>query len=242
MTAQPAHLDPVSKNRLHDEIVRQFQRKIVRGEFAVGQKLPPERELAASLAVNRATLREALKKLEVLGLLQILHGDGIYVKDFRASGNLELFKALVYLDSVINADILRNMLDIRKLITPEMAARAAHNRSEADLARLAHIVEGEDPADILERDLAVHNGIALSGGNLCYLFIHNFFSGIIRDFGHLYFADPANVERSRRFHRDILEAIQKKDAKRAHRVMHDVLDYSEKSIYAQYDARYNTHS
>lgn len=238
MNHQTTHLDPVSKNRLHDEIVRQFERKIVLGEFTVGQKLAPERELATTLAVNRATLREALKKLEVLGLVEILHGDGIYVKDFRTSGNLELFKALVYMDSVINLDILKNMLDIRRMITPEMAGLAAERRTNGDLERLAGIVENEEPAGILERDLAVHNAIALASGNLLYLFIHNFFNGIIHDFGHLYFADPANVERSRRFHRDILDAIRGRDGARARTVMAGVLDYTEKSIYARYDARY----
>ncbi|RPI96896.1 MAG: FadR family transcriptional regulator, partial [Spirochaetales bacterium] len=100
MTLAAKKLDPVTRSRLHEEIVSQMIGRIVAGRFRPGERLSAEREIAANLHVNRATLREALKKLEVMGLVEIRHGDGIYVKNYLESGNLELFKEIVYLDEV----------------------------------------------------------------------------------------------------------------------------------------------
>ena len=68
-----------------DEIVEQLRSLILTGQYRPGAKLPPERELARTLGVNRASLREALKKLEHLGLVRIRQGDGTRVENFMPS-------------------------------------------------------------------------------------------------------------------------------------------------------------
>ena len=70
-------LKPVERPRVAEEIVEQIRSLILTGQYAPGDKLPPERELARQLGVNRASLREALKKLEHLGLVKIRQGDVI---------------------------------------------------------------------------------------------------------------------------------------------------------------------
>lgn len=228
-------LDPVKKSRLHEEIVGQLQRKIINGELSPGHKLMTERTLAELLNVNRATVREALKKLEFLELVEINHGDGVYVKNFKDSGNLELMKEIVYMDSMINIDILKNLLDVRKIISPEMAAIAAVNRTSDHLQQIQEAIHNTDNMSVLERDYLIHRIIAKASGNLFFLFILNFFQRIFRDYGYLYFDRLENAARSEIFHVEIYDAILEKDSDKARMVMNDVLVYTEEQIYEAYE-------
>ncbi len=220
-------LNPVNRSRLHEEIVSQIEKKILDGALPAGEKLPTERELAVTLGVNRATVREALKKLEMLGLVEINHGDGIYVKDFLESGNLEVLKALIYREGGMDAAMMKNILDIRKILAPEMAALAAVNRGEIHLAELRDVVERGDEIPVLEADLTVHHVIARAGGNFLIIFILNFFNQLFRDYGFLYFDDLKNAARSRKFHRDIYMSLCAGDAEKSRKIMRDVLQYAE---------------
>ncbi len=219
-------LNPVSRSRLHEDIVSQIQNKIITGELKAGEKLPAERELAMELNVNRATLREALKKLEVQGLVDIRHGDGVYVKDFLESESLEVLKAMMYREEGADPEIIDSLLSARSALLPEVAAMAAIKRDEQHVRKLKEIVEAKSNMPVLEADLAVHHTIARASGNYLVIFILNFFNKLFREYGKFYFSAPENENRSRKFHRDICEAIAKRDAHKARRIMKDVLEYA----------------
>ncbi len=204
----------------------QIREKILSGELPAGEKLPTERDLALSLGVNRATVREALKKLEMLGLVSINHGDGIYVKDYLESGNLDVLKSLIYREGGMDPEMIKSILDIRNILGPEMAALAAKNRSAEDIAKLKLIIEQGDAMPVLEADLEVHHAIARAAGNFLNVFILNFFNQLFRDYGPLYFDDPENSARSRKFHREIVNAISSGSEKNARRIMREVLEYA----------------
>ncbi len=220
-------LNPVSRSRLHEEIVSQIQDKILRGDLPAGEKLPTERELALSLGVNRATVREALKKLEMLGLVEINHGDGIYVKNYQESGNLEVLRALIYREGGIDPHMLKSILNIRTILAPEMAALAAVNRGGDQLGFLAEVIGAGEDIPVQEADLRVHHIIARVSGNFLYVFLLNFFNRLFMEYGYLYFEDKKNAARSRKFHREIYNAVKKGDAGGAKKIMRDVLLYAE---------------
>jgi GntR family transcriptional repressor for pyruvate dehydrogenase complex len=88
---------------------------------------------------------------------------------------------------------------------------------------------------MLEKDIKVHQIIARSTHNLLCTIILNFFNQIFRDYGHLYFDDERNVERSREFHKEIYEAIKNQKPEDARRVMKDVLLYAEEAVKASLD-------
>jgi len=228
-------LDPVKRSRLHEEIVGQLQRKIIKGDLPPGHKLMTERALAERLNVNRATVREALKKLEFLELVDINHGDGVYVKNYHDSGNLELLKDIVYMDRIININILKNLLDVRKILSPEMAAAAALNHTEEHLMELQETIHNADTMSIQDRDYHVNRIIAKASGNLFFLFILNFFHSIIKDYGYLYFDRPENAARSELFHMEIYEAMLAKNPEKASQVVQEVLEYTEQQIYDEYE-------
>lgn len=233
MTKALKSLNPVSRSRLHEDIVGQIQKKIISGELSVGGRLPAERELAATFDVNRSTVREAVKKLEFLGLVEIRHGDGIYVKNYLESGNLELLKTLLYMDEAVDVGILSNLLEMRRLLAPLMAALAAEYCTEAHCEELEAIIENSEMS-MLEKDLKVHHLVARACNNLLYIFILNFFNQAFRDYGYLYFEEEKNVKVSGDFHRNMLSAMKKKDSKKAEKIMNEVMLYSEKRTFQKY--------
>jgi GntR family transcriptional regulator, transcriptional repressor for pyruvate dehydrogenase complex len=220
-------LNPVNKTRLHEEIVVQLKDRIIRGDFAPGSKLPPERELAEQFNVNRTTVREALHKLESTELVEIKHGNGIYVKDFLESGNLELARDLLFPDGQVNIEVLENLLDLRYLLVPEISYSAALNRSEEDLNELERIVFESDEMPIQEKDWRVHNIIARASGNLLFVILLNSFTRLSEGPSRLYFNTEGNRRRSAEFHAEIYDAIKNRDAVRSRQIMADVLKYAE---------------
>lgn len=227
MPRQAIFSKPVNRSRLRDEIVAVIQKRILSGAIAPGAKLPTERELAESFKVNRTTLREALHKLEILDLIDIHHGDGVYVKDYLESGNLDLIKVAMSLDE--HNETLRNALEGRNIVVPAMAYLAAQRRTAADLTDLEHTIFQAD-MNIQDRDLKVHQLIARASQNLLMTILLNFFNQLFRKYGYLYFDNQRNVARSNKFHRAIFEAIKKQKPEEARRIMRDVMLYAEEAV------------
>jgi GntR family transcriptional regulator, transcriptional repressor for pyruvate dehydrogenase complex len=229
MDNNPA-LKPLPRTRLHEGIVAQLTNNILSGQFRAGEKLPPERDLAESLDVNRGTVREALKKLEMLGLVEIRHGDGVYVLNYLETGTLELLPALIRSGGTVNSGILKGLLDLRRIILPEVAYHAALNRTDEDLFDLEHMIFHDDDIDINDRDMAIYRLIARSSKNISFLIVLNFFnnSGLVSEFLTLYFSDAANITRTTRFYHDIFNAISEREPERARLIMHDLLVYAER--------------
>lgn len=220
---------PLTRLRLHEGIVGIIQRQIINGAIKPGSKLPPEREMAETFKVNRATVREALRKLENLDLIEIRHGDGLYVKNYLESGNFDLIKAALSSDS--REDVLYNILETRRYVVPQIAYLAAQRRTEKDLAELKNVICGNN-VKMLERDIRVHQLIARASQNLVCTITLNFFNQIFHDYGHLYFDEEKNIQRSAIFHQEIYEAIRDKKPQEAHRIMLDVLVYAEEAVKA----------
>lgn len=220
---------PVLRSRLHDEIVAVLQNKILSGALSPGEKIPPERELAETFSVNRATVREALRKLEILELLEIRHGDGLYVKNYLDSGNLDIIKAAC--NSANGKAVILDILEARRFIAPQIAVMAAKRRLPEDLEQLKNAVSQTDLIP-LEKDIQIHQIIArLSHNVLCVIGL-NFFNQIFRDYGHLYFQNEQNVQRSRQFYQDIYKAIQNRQPEQAHEIMTNIMVYAEEVIKA----------
>jgi GntR family transcriptional repressor for pyruvate dehydrogenase complex len=134
-------LKPVERQRVADEIVEQLRSLILTGQYRPGAKLPPERELARTLGVNRASLREALKKLEHLGLVRIRQGDGTRVENFMETAGIELVRYLVPYAQSAFPEIIRDALEFRRLVAREVARLAATRRDAADIERLREVAE-----------------------------------------------------------------------------------------------------
>jgi GntR family transcriptional repressor for pyruvate dehydrogenase complex len=216
-------LKPLNKTKLYEEIVEQLKNKIINRDIPPGEKLPAERSLAQMLNVNRSTVREALGRLESMDLVEIRHGEGVYVKDYLESGSLELVKELLFRNNALDMDVFKNLMDLREVLVPEMAYCAALNRTEKDLKNIESIVSDTDEKNMGNRDMRLHNIIARASGNVLYVVLLNAFTSQMDDYYELYFSDPENQNRTLIFHSEIFQAIKHRETDKAKQIMKDVL-------------------
>lgn len=204
---------------------------LFRGAIAPGERLPTERALAETYAVNRATVREALRYLEHLDLIAIRQGDGAYARHFLESRNLETAKAMARVDAGLRREVLTAVLEMRRINSPEVAYAAALKRSGDHVRQLEQLAFPRDAVGMMAQDKDVHRIISRASGNILHVLMTNFCQDFFDDFGHLYFSRKANCRRSARFHRDIFHAIRDQNAGVAREVMRDVLAYAERAVY-----------
>ena len=128
-------------------------RRILQGVYAPHTRLPTEREMAEEFEVSRHVVREALKRLEALGLLRIQHGSGAYAKDPIATGGIEIFDYLLFDDQGrLDAAVLEDFFVFWTHIFREVVRLAALKRSEEDLGDLKRtLAERTEAAGDLER-------------------------------------------------------------------------------------------
>jgi len=151
------------------DVVEDVQRLILDGGLRPGDRLPAEKELAAELGVSRGSLREGVRALVVLGILEARHGDGTYVTDLDAA---TLLAPLAFL-----ADLPGDQAPlhaVRAVLETEAAGLAAMHLTDAHLARAraalddtarALVATRTDPARLAAADLAFHRAIADGSGN-----------------------------------------------------------------------------
>jgi GntR family transcriptional regulator, transcriptional repressor for pyruvate dehydrogenase complex len=124
-------------------VFQDLRRAILKGEFAAGERLPGERELAQKYQTNRNTLREAVRRLEHARLVTVRHGQGVTVADFRKTGSLELLPPFLENSSDL-AEIAHLLEDILpgRLLVLEFATKLASRRADPqDVTRIRDITD-----------------------------------------------------------------------------------------------------
>ena len=162
------------RDSLPDQVFAGLAGKILSGQYAPGERLPTQRELAKELGVNMASVREGIKRLEQLKLVEVRHGDAMRVRDWRESGGLDV---LLYAAEHTGADVLAPLFEARRLLFAEAARLAARRRSDDQALRLLDIVDQlaacEDDAEAQGLDWAFFAGVVEASGNLVFLLITN---------------------------------------------------------------------
>jgi DNA-binding FadR family transcriptional regulator len=214
---------PVGKPRVAEEIVQQLRGLILRGDYAVGDKLPPERKLAEELGVNRASLREAIKSLEHMGLVKTRQGDGTRVLDFMQTAGLELISHLIPGDGTPNLTVLGDVLDFRRWFGRESARMAAERATEEDVKTLESIADkAGDPnvevGELLKLDFEFYVAMTHGAKNAVLRLLINTMRPAVLNYAPFFAqfnAAPATV---RKHHRDLIKAIREKDGEGASKI------------------------
>ncbi len=124
------------------KIADELCRKIANREFKPGDKLPTERELAEQFKTTRHSIREALKRLEALGLVKIRQGSGIVVQDIDLIGGLELFDTLIRDENgVVNLPLLKDILEFRDNMVRQVVRLAAERHTQEELDELRYLFQ-----------------------------------------------------------------------------------------------------
>ena len=166
----PETLTPVVRTTLTADICRKMVSHLLRGVWTEGEKIPAERELCQSLGVGRASLREALKALEIMGMIETKLGDGTYVckrSDF-------LSRPLLWAIASYSEADARELVEARLLIEVEMAGLAAERRTAVDLLRIQEQLDRmerarKSPLEFVAADVDFHLAIGQAANNTILL-------------------------------------------------------------------------
>lgn len=208
-------LTPIKSEKVYKIIMKQIKDIVKSGELKRGDKLPSERELALRLNVSRTSVREAIKALETLGLVESKHGGGNYIKNDFEDILLEPLSIAFMLLGSNNSEIL----ELRKVIEPEVASMAAKNITENEIKELENIIEKlsktTDSKICANLDKEFHYVIAKASKNHLLSTIVFSVSSLIEEYideSKMYEIDREKVIND---HKIILEAIISHDSKKA---------------------------
>lgn len=149
-----------------DEAILKIKEMIVSGDLGPGDRLPPEKELSEALGLSRSSLREAVKALEVIRVLDVRRGDGTYVTSLEPRLLLEAMSFVVDLHD--DASILE-IFAVRRILEPAATAMAAGRLGAEDIAELLAMIAAVDESTsvegLVEHDLEFHRRIVAAAGN-----------------------------------------------------------------------------
>jgi GntR family transcriptional repressor for pyruvate dehydrogenase complex len=231
-------LEPVATEKRVDRVFEQLRSRILTGAIPAGAQLPNERDLADTLGVNRSSVREAVKHLEFLELVEVRHGQGSFVRDLSGSSALQVVEGILRDPAVVTRGLLEQILLFRRHTTVHVVELAARNRSDAQLARARQLLDEEageamDPKRALEIDLRWNQLLGEATGNLMYQLVANLFTKLVARLGPLYYNEERDHRRSMGNHQALLHAIEQRDAEAARRRVEEMLRYSEERILAE---------
>jgi len=201
------------RSRVYEEVAAQIQRLIADGRLRPGDKLPAERELAETFRVSRGSLRDAIRTLELMGMVEARQGEGTVVRDLTPDS------LVVPLSTVLvrKRELVAELLDVRRMIEPGLAGRAARHATPAEVAELEEILRRQEarmrrgePA--VEEDSEFHYAIARAARNRVVLKVLDVLMDLLRESRARSLQVKGRQERSHAGHRRILKAIQRRDA------------------------------
>lgn len=231
-------LQPVAPQRLYRQIAEQLRQFMASGEFALGSRLPAERDLAVQLGVSRSSVREALIALEVEGMIEVLTGSGIYVQRTDAPNK----HTALHADANTPADWgPLEVMSARLVVEAEVAALAATHAQKADLKAIQAGLQQmklEAARDQVPRngDEAFHAAIAQASGNSVLLdTVQRYWlarNGPLFERLGDYFEHPESWQAAIGEHQQVLLAIEAHDVSAARKAMQKHL----KQAYKRYSA------
>lgn len=206
-----------------DVVIHGIREMILAGELRAGDRLPVEKELATRLGVSRGSLREAVRALAILGVVETRQGDGTYVTALDASLLLHPIRFLAELQAPQDAT---HLLGVRRALEPESAARAASRVDDDELERMAEVLaaadralEGEAPHDLAAftaADAEFHRLIAQASGNPALAAL---IEGLVGETLRARLWDAVEqhdaLSRTQAEHHAILDALRRRDPDRA---------------------------
>src|SRR5919204_5632081 len=216
--------ETVRRVRRYEQVAEQIQQLIARGALKPGDRLPAERELATRLGVGRSSIRDAMRTLEVMGVVEPRQGHGTVVRDLSTDS------LVVPLASVLTRkrEMVAELLDVRRIIEPALAARAARHARDDEIAELEEILrrQGEkmrrgEPA--IEEDSQFHYALALAARNSVLQRVLDVLMDLLRESRARSLQVPGRLERSYEGHRRILRAIKRRDSVAAEKAVNQHL-------------------
>jgi len=209
----------IRRNKVYEEVAKQIERLILK-KLQPGDKLPSERELAEMLSVSRSSIRDAIRSLELMGLVEPRQGAGTIVREISAETLVNPLSSLL----IRQQQQVSELLDFRKMLEPPLAARAATHASAEEIAEMEEILRRQDEK-VSHGDLAIkedsdfHYNVAMASGNSVVLKVLDILMDLLRETRERSLQVEGRPQKSQAGHRRILAAIKRHDAEAAKAAM-----------------------
>ncbi len=220
----------VKRRRLYEEIVQQFHLLIRQGALRHGDRLPAERELAEQFQVSRSSVREAIRALELQGLVVSKRGSGTFIN----TENLDAALDLVAANLNTGAAALQDVFEMRHLMEPHIAALAAQRATPDEVRQLRQILKEQqrqiDSGETgVESDTAFHFTLASATHNATLVKVVSAVEDILQLSRDRSLQEPGRPQRSLASHCQILQMVEQGDAGGARQAMNHHLTTVEPS-------------
>jgi len=217
--------EAVRRTKVYEQAAQQLQRMIRDGLIKPGEKLPAERELAEMLQVSRGSLRDAIRTLELMGLVEPRQGEGTVVCDPSAESLINPLATVL----LRQREIIGDLLEFRRMIEPTLAGRAAKNTSDEELAYMEDILRRQKEKLALgelaiDEDSEFHYAIAQAARNSVVLKVLDAFMDLLRESRERSLQLEGRLQKSFVGHRRILDSIRKHDVRTAEKAMRQHID------------------
>jgi GntR family transcriptional regulator, transcriptional repressor for pyruvate dehydrogenase complex len=212
-------IQPIKKANISEQVFEQLKQQLLLGEWKQGEKIPSENELAVAFAVSRVTVRQALQKLTVLGLIETRLGEGSFVKEVKLGVHMNTLIPMAYLGE----QSLLEVLEFRQVVEVKTAELAANRATEQDIEDLQKIFEQmedykNDSRKFSESDLDFHLKIAEMTNNSLIIETHNIIKDILSVAMQRIVKERGNTG-GLHYHKMLLEAIREHDGEKAKDIM-----------------------
>ena len=216
----------ISKGSLVETAIESLRQAIEKGHWAIGERLPVEAQLSESLGVSRNTVREAVRVLVHVGMLETRQGDGTYVRATKDAG--ETLRR-------INRAQLRDKLEVRIMLETEAAKLAAERRDAKDLERMTLALDerakaGDDVESRIRHDHAFHTALVAASHNPALSELYDYFANSVAQTIELTELDSGLPEPSQEDHELLLAAIRRQDPVKAEALSRALLQPSLKAL------------
>jgi len=202
------------------------------GRLKPGDRLPSERQLAAALGIGRSAVRDALRSLSLLGLIEIRQGSGSYVKE----PDSELLPQIIEWGMLLGERNIMDLVEARSHIETAVAALAADRRTDGDLTEiklhLDAMSRATNTASFVEADVAFHIALARAAGNAVFLDIITSVQSLLRVWITRVIDAAATTESFHREHFAVFEAVEAGDPDGARVFMQRHMDHAAKELAA----------
>ncbi len=210
----PDALGKVKRRALHEDVMVRLAAYLREGKLKPGDRLPPERELAGRMHVSRATIREALRVMQLQSLIVSRHGAGTFIAEGKAAS----------LAQAVTQFALHDIFEARRLLDPSMAALAARRATPKDIAKLKSILKeqeenmqrGEDGG---ASDMRFHSAIAEATHNRAIIRLAQVLTEIFSPSRDAVLQSGERAKNSVLFHKRILKSIEAHSPEEARRAM-----------------------
>ena len=218
-TPVKSDFEAIRKNKVYEEVARQIERLILK-KLKPGDKLPSERELAEMLQVSRSSIRDAIRGLELMGLVEPRQGAGTIVREISADTLVNPFATALKQRQALVSELL----DFRKMLEPPLAARAATHASPEEISEMEEILQRQEGKlssgeTTIAEDAEFHYAVALASGNSVVLKVLDILMDLLRETRERSLQVEGRPKKSLIGHRKILAAIKHQDAEAAKAAM-----------------------